>query len=133
MGNGEVRKIASGLKGKVAIEDLSDSMVVILCNLKERTLCGWPSHGMLLCASNAEGKIEPLRPPQGSKAGDAITINNFPRLPVAELHPKKNPWDLVKDDLTINEDKQATYAKVNLFETPNGVVTVKSLTCAKIS
>ncbi len=115
------------------MEDLKNSLVVVLCNLKERTLCGWPSHGMLLCATNEDGTTEPIRPPAESNPGDPITFGNFPRLPVPELNPKKNPWDNVKDDLFIDENKQAAYAKFNFFTTPSGVVTVKSLTNAKIS
>lgn len=115
------------------MEDLKDSLVVVLCNLKERTLCGWPSHGMLLCATSEDGTTEPIRPPAGSNPGDPITFGNYPRLPVPELHPKKNPWDTVKDELFIDESKQAAYAKMHFFTTPNGVVTVKSLTKAKIS
>ena len=133
MGNGEIRKIASGLKGRIPIEDLKDSFVVVLCNLKERTLKGWPSHGMLLCASREDGSVEPLRPPQGSEPGDQVTISNFPRLPVPELHPKRNPWDDVKADLTVDGFKVAQYKKENAWTTPKGKITVKSLDNSVIS
>jgi len=47
IGNGEIRKIASGLKNKIPISDLENSLVVVLCNLKSKNLCGYPSHGMV--------------------------------------------------------------------------------------
>ena len=38
IGNGEIRKIASGLRGRVDINDLKDSLVVVIVNLKKRNL-----------------------------------------------------------------------------------------------
>jgi tRNA-binding EMAP/Myf-like protein len=133
MGNGEIRKIASGLKGKVPIENLKDSLVVVLCNLKERTLKGWPSHGMLLCASKEDGSIEPLKPPMGSEPGDLVSIGDFPRTPVPELNPKKNPWDDVKNELTVDAFKVAQYKKENPWTTPRGKITVDKLDNSVIS
>jgi aminoacyl tRNA synthase complex-interacting multifunctional protein 1 len=132
IGNGEIRKIASGLKNKVDIEKLRDSLVIVLCNLKPRSLCGWTSHGMLLCCNNGE-TVEPIRPPAGTKPGDLVHIGDYVRQPVPELNPKKNPWDLVKDDLIVNEEKIATFAKNSLWKTKNGYITSESLTNAKIS
>ena len=133
IGNGEIRKIASGLKGRVNIEDLKDSLVVVLTNLKARTLCEWPSHGMILCASDESGKIEPIRPPAGSKPGDAVFIGDFPRLPVPELNPKKNPWEQVSAEVFVNSDKNATYQGTSIWKTDNGNIGTTVLTGGKIS
>jgi len=127
MGNGEVRKIASGLKGKYPMEKLQDAYVIVLCNLKERTLKGWPSHGMLLCASAADGSVEPLKAPEGSEPGDLVSIENFPRTPVETLNPKKSPWDEVKAELTVDAFKVAQYKKENTWTTPKGKITVATL------
>lgn len=54
LGNGEIRQIASGLRPFYEVQDLQDRVVLVLCNLKKRTLVGFPSHGMVLCASNAD-------------------------------------------------------------------------------
>ena len=132
IGNGEIRKIASGLKGKVPIEDLKDSYVVVLCNLKPRALCGWVSHGMILCATDSQGKTEPIRPPEGSKEGDLVSIGDFPRLPIAEIN-KKSPWDAVKDDIKINDDKLATYKNDSIWKTDLGAIHSKFVTNAPIS
>jgi aminoacyl tRNA synthase complex-interacting multifunctional protein 1 len=133
LGNGEIRKIASGLKGRVPLEDLKDSFVCILANLKERALCGWPSHGMILCASDEKGNIEPIRPPAGSQPGDKIQIGDFPRTPVAELNPKKSPWEAVQPEMTVNEQNQATYQKTAVWKTEKGEIRTKSVVNAKIS
>ena len=48
IGNGEIRTIASGLRGKIPIENLKNKNVVVLCNLKARNLKGFNSHGMVI-------------------------------------------------------------------------------------
>ena len=104
-GNGEVRKIASGLRNLVDINDLKDSLVVCILNLKERNLKGWPSHGMILCASKDE-KVEPLRPPEGSNIGDLVYIGDLPREPATD---KKCPWEKICKNLLTNDKKEATF------------------------
>ena len=106
IGNGEIRKIASGLRGRVDINDLKDSLVVVIANLKKRNLLGWPSHGMILCTSDKDGKVEPLRPPEGSQAGDLVMIGNLPREPATDKHC---PWEDVCKKLFVNDKKEATY------------------------
>ena len=106
IGNGEIRKIASGLRGRVDINDLKDSLVVVIANLKKRNLKGWPSQGMILCTSDKDGKVEPLRPPEGSQAGDLVMIGNLPREPATDKHC---PWEDVCKKLFVNDKKEATY------------------------
>ena len=106
IGNGEIRKIASGLRGRVDINDLKDSLVIVIVNLKKRNLKGWPSHGMILCASNKEGKVEPLRPPEGSQVGDLVYIGNLTREPAND---KKCPWEAVHDKIFVDDKKEAIY------------------------
>lgn len=133
MGNGEIRKIASGLKNRIPLDKLKDQFVVVLCNLKERTLCGWPSHGMLLCANKTDGTVDFLKPPKNSKPGDLVTIGTFERKPDEQLHAKKSPWDLVKDKLTINEEGNASFDEVNVWSTPSGNITCPNMKLAVIS
>lgn len=126
-----VRKIASGLRNLVDINDLKDSLVVCILNLKERNLKGWPSHGMILCASKDE-KVEPLRPPEGSAIGDLVQIGDLPRDPATD---KKCPWEKVCKNLVVNDKKEATFKddehelvwhteKGNIFSPnlPNGTI-----------
>ena len=45
----------------------------MLANLKPRNMRGVKSHGMLLCASNAEHTaVEPLSPPEGAAVGERV-------------------------------------------------------------
>jgi methionine--tRNA ligase beta chain len=66
VGEGEPRTIVSGLVNFVPQEEMQDREVVVICNLKARSMRGIKSHGMVLCASD-EGheNVEPLIPPPG--------------------------------------------------------------------
>lgn len=131
VGNGEIRKIASGLRGRVDINDLKDSLVVVICNLEPRNLKGWTSHGMILCASSeGDGKVEPLRPPKECQPGDLVYIGDLPREPVAD---KKCPWSKVAKDLKVNDNFQATYKGELVWKTDKGDIKATSLKNATIS
>ena len=54
VGEDEPRTIVSGLVRFCPADILLGRRVVVLCNLKPRALRGVKSHGMLLCASDAE-------------------------------------------------------------------------------
>ena len=74
----ETRQIASGLRPFYKTEDLQGLLVLVLCNLKKRSLVGFPSHGMVLCASNADHtKVEFVVPAEGSKPGDRVSFVGF--------------------------------------------------------
>jgi len=130
VGNGEIRKIASGLRGLVDKNDLLNTLVVVICNLEPRNLKGWQSHGMILCASGADGKVEPLRPPKDSNPGDLVFIGDLPREPVPD---KKCPWKKVVNDLKVNDKKQATYKNELIWHTDKGDIVTTTLTPATIS
>lgn len=53
-------------------------------------------------------------------------------MPVAELNPKKNPWDEVKAELKVNNESVACYGNVE-WTTPLGKVKVQNLKDAQIS
>ena len=75
IGNGEIRQIASGLQQFVPLETMEGAMVVVLVNLKEKKLAGFPSHGMVLCGETPDkSAVEMLSAPEGSVPGDVITI-----------------------------------------------------------
>eukprot|EP00542_Grammatophora_oceanica_P022287 CAMPEP_0194041792 /NCGR_PEP_ID=MMETSP0009_2-20130614/13616_1 /TAXON_ID=210454 /ORGANISM="Grammatophora oceanica, Strain CCMP 410" /LENGTH=835 /DNA_ID=CAMNT_0038685399 /DNA_START=28 /DNA_END=2535 /DNA_ORIENTATION=+ len=72
------RKIASGLRPFLQPEDLEGRMVLVLANLKERKLVGFPSHGMVLCASNADHTtVKLVNPPLDAKIGERVTVPDF--------------------------------------------------------
>ena len=106
MGNGEMRTIASGLQKHITLENMQGAMVVVLCNLKPRTLAGYQSCGMVLCAQPADAsKIEFLSPPAGSQPGDAVTFEGYERKPLDVLPAKKSPWDDVKAGFITDANK----------------------------
>ena len=132
VGNGEIRQIASGLRGRVDINDLKDSLVVCILNLEKRNLKGWPSHGMILCTTGKDGKIEPLRPPSDSVPGDLVYIGDLPREPVPD---KKCPWKKVCDKLLVNGKKEATYKdeKEYVWHTDKGTIVSPTIADGTIS
>jgi len=78
VGDGEPRTIASGLRPYLKPEDMEGRKVLVLCNLKERKLVGFPSHGMVLCASNADHTdVRLVSPPIDAKIGERITVPDF--------------------------------------------------------
>lgn len=78
VGEDEPRQIASGLRPYMSEEDLDGRMVLVLCNLKARKLAGFPSHGMVLCASNEDHtQVRLVSPPVEAKIGERITVPGF--------------------------------------------------------
>jgi glutamyl-tRNA synthetase len=78
VGEDEPRLIASGLRPYLKPEDMEGRMVLVLCNLKERKLVGFSSHGMVLCASNLDHTdVRLVSPPIDAKIGERVTIPDF--------------------------------------------------------
>ncbi len=75
VGEDSPRQIASGLRPYMSASDLEGRMVLVLCNLKERKLAGFPSHGMVLCASNEDHSVVKLvSVPVDAKIGERVTV-----------------------------------------------------------
>lgn len=52
---------------------MTKGLCVVFANLKPKKLAGDFSEGMVMCADNAEiGKVQLMRPPEGSKVGERI-------------------------------------------------------------
>ena len=78
VGESQPRMIASGLRPYMKMEDMVGRLVCVLCNLKERKLVGFPSHGMVLCASNKDHtEVKFVSPPVDSKVGERVTVPDF--------------------------------------------------------
>ena len=72
----EVRSIASGLQAFVPEEDMTGK-VLVFSNLKVKKLAGFPSHGMVVCASiknDEQENVELCRPADGSEIGDRVYL-----------------------------------------------------------
>lgn len=108
------RQIASGLKEYYNVEDLIGRKVLVLANLKARKLVGFPSHGMVLCASSDSG-VQFVEPPEGAQVGERITVQGFEGEPATENQVlKKKILEAVFPDLKTNGDGVATYKGVPL-------------------
>mmetsp|Transcript_17326 Transcript_17326/g.32821 ORF Transcript_17326/g.32821 Transcript_17326/m.32821 type:complete len:881 (-) Transcript_17326:42-2684(-) len=78
IGEEQPRQIASGLRPYMKTEDMEGRKVLVLCNLKERKMVGFPSHGMVLCASNQDhSEVKFVNPPIDAKVGERVTIPGF--------------------------------------------------------
>ena len=63
-----------------------------MCNMKARKLAGYPSNGMLLCAStmdHARGAL--IDPPQGAKVGERVHFEGIEGNPATpnQVHKRK--------------------------------------------
>jgi len=78
VGEEEPRRIASGLRPYLKSEDMEGRLCLVLCNLKERKLVGFPSHGMVLCASNSDHtEVRLVSPPVDAVLGERVTVPDF--------------------------------------------------------
>lgn len=78
VGEDEPRMVASGLKPYLKMEDMEGRLVLVLCNLKSRKMVGFPSHGMVLCASNSDHTdVRLVNPPVDAKIGERVTVPGF--------------------------------------------------------
>lgn len=120
------RSIASGLRPFYKTEELEGKMVLVLANLKKRNLVGFPSHGMVLCSSNADHtQVQIVSPPEGSKAGERVEFEGFegkdpePENKVA----KKKIFEKLAPDLKTTGDRGEVVWKDAKAKTSAGVIT----------
>ena len=108
---GGVREVASGLQKHYKVEDLKDRVVLVAANLKAKKLGGFPSHGMVLCASTADS-LTFVDPPKGAKPGDAVALPGLANPPASEaqvdkkkLFAKAQPHFVVRNGTCYYKDK----------------------------
>ena len=110
------RQIASGLRAHYNVEDLPGQRVLVLANLKTRKMMDFPSHGMVLCATSADGTVRFLEPPDGAEIGERIIVEGFDGEPATENQViKKKMMEVIFPDLSTNADGIATYKGVPLY------------------
>ena len=107
-----MREVASGLQKHYKVEDLKDRMVLVAANLKAKKLGGFPSHGMVLCASAPDGSLSFVDPPKGAKPGDAVALPGLANPPASEaqvdkkkLFAKAQPHFVVRNGTCYYKDK----------------------------
>mmetsp|Transcript_9429 Transcript_9429/g.14007 ORF Transcript_9429/g.14007 Transcript_9429/m.14007 type:complete len:472 (+) Transcript_9429:57-1472(+) len=106
VGEDKPRQIASGLRPFYKLEEMQNQRVLVLCNLKARPLLGFASHGMVLCASNADHtSVEFAVPPEDAAIGERVMFDSFEGDPEAENKMnKKKILEKVAPDLKTNGD-----------------------------
>lgn len=109
--DGGPRQIASGLRAYYNLEDLEGQRVLVLANLKSRKLVGFPSHGMVLCASDdASGQVKFVEPPADAAIGERVFVEGFEGEPATENQVmKKKMLDKIFPDLSTNGEGVACY------------------------
>jgi len=107
-----VREVASGLQKHYTLEEMRDREVLVAANLKAKKLGGFPSHGMVLCATAADGALSFVAPPPGAKLGDRVELAGLPNPPATEKHcdkqklfAKAQPLFVVKGGVCYYGDK----------------------------
>jgi len=66
------RTVVSGIAGFFKPEDLVGKQVCLLANLEPRTIKGITSHGMILLAEDADGKLVLVTPTEGVANGSEV-------------------------------------------------------------
>ena len=133
IGEEEPRTIASGLRAYYKAEDLVGRRVCVLANLKTRKLMGFPSHGMVLCASN-EDSVVFVDPPADAAIGTRVVCEGFDGEPATENQVgKKKILDKVFPDLKTDSNGVASYKGVPLTAGSGNCVAEGALADAEVS
>eukprot|EP00584_Thalassiosira_punctigera_P019498 CAMPEP_0172555216 /NCGR_PEP_ID=MMETSP1067-20121228/58303_1 /TAXON_ID=265564 ORGANISM="Thalassiosira punctigera, Strain Tpunct2005C2" /NCGR_SAMPLE_ID=MMETSP1067 /ASSEMBLY_ACC=CAM_ASM_000444 /LENGTH=485 /DNA_ID=CAMNT_0013343729 /DNA_START=44 /DNA_END=1501 /DNA_ORIENTATION=+ len=129
------RKIASGLRSFYKLDEMQNRTVLVLCNLKARNLAGFPSHGMVLCASNADHtSVEFAVPPEGAKIGERITFEGYEGEPEPENKvAKKKIFDKLAPDLKTDVAGEVVWKGVKGMTSAGVCKAVNSMTNAQVS
>jgi glutamyl-tRNA synthetase len=114
VGEDEPRQIASGLRPFMSADDMEGRLVLVLCNLKARKMLGFPSHGMVLCASNSDHtEVKLVSVPVEAKVGERVTVPDFDFEGEAGQPMKENPMGKKKIF-----DKLAPFLVTNKYGVP---------------
>lgn len=107
------RTIVSGLVNYVSLDDMIGRNVIVLCNLKPRTMRGVTSYGMLLCASNEDHtKVDPLAAPDGAHLGELVTFEGHRADPIDAGNRATKAFDRIADSLHTDENGIAMFKDV---------------------
>lgn len=115
IGEESPRQIASGLRAHYNLEDLEGQRVLVLANLKARKLVGFPSHGMVMCASDSDGSVKFVEPPADAAIGERVMVEGYDGEPATENQViKKKMLEQIFPDLKTNASGVACYKGVPL-------------------
>ncbi|KAF7008820.1 hypothetical protein CFC21_023493 [Triticum aestivum] len=139
VGEEQPRTICSGLVKYLPLDQLQDSNVIVLANLKPRNMRGIKSSGMLMCASDASHEtVELLTPPEGSVPGERVWFGSEDEKSI-QSEPatgnqvqKKKIWESVQPHLKTTDNCVAVLGEQPM-RTSAGMVFCKSLQGASVS
>jgi tRNA-binding EMAP/Myf-like protein len=123
VGEAAPRMIASGLRAFYSAEQMLGRRVIVVCNLKPRTMRGFASCGMVLCANNdARSVVEFVDPPADAPVGARLTgaglVPDGAPWPVPgdpiNAAKEGNPWTAVSGALRTDAARVATFRGVAL-------------------
>jgi len=111
-GEESTRQIASGLRAYYPDDLGCPRKVLVLANLKPKKLGGFPSNGMVLCASSADkSKTIFAEVPAGAKNGEQVTFEGFEGEPATPAQmDKKKVFETVAPMLVVADDGTCTGA-----------------------
>ncbi|PKC17837.1 nucleic acid-binding protein [Rhizophagus irregularis] len=138
VGEAEPRTVVSGLVNHIPLDQMQNRDVVLVCNLKPASMRGIKSYAMVLAATSAEGKVELVDPPPGSKPGDRAYFEGYEEgTPEPVLNPKKKVWETLQPGLITTNKKEASWVNnedksVHLLRTEKGICTVPTVINATI-
>ncbi|VDK50175.1 unnamed protein product [Taenia asiatica] len=80
LGEGSLRTVVSGLVPHVPIERMQGLVGTFVCNLKPVKMRGIESQGMLICAADANDRVEPLfiESPTDLTLYDRVCVQDYP-------------------------------------------------------
>lgn len=135
LGEAQPRQILSGLRKFYAKDEMQDRMVLVLCNLKKRNLVGVSSHGMVLCASNADHTaVEFVIPPDGAKVGERVTFEGYDGDAVAENpFAKKKMLEKLAPDLKTDDNGTVVWKGAKSVTSAGPCVASKGMKSAQVS
>lgn len=137
IGSGDPITVVSGLVKFMPEEELLDSLVVLLANLKPAKMRGIESQAMVLTAESHDGSVELIRPPENSVPGELMTWKGITGEPESLLNPKKKIWETIQPLLSLSPDCKVIYKNetdhtVHPLGSLKGICRSKSITDGKI-
>mmetsp|Transcript_2284 Transcript_2284/g.3496 ORF Transcript_2284/g.3496 Transcript_2284/m.3496 type:complete len:474 (+) Transcript_2284:98-1519(+) len=135
LGEDEPRQILSGLRAFYKKEEMKDRHVLVLCNLKKRNLVGVPSHGMVMCATNADHTaVEFVIPPEGVKIGERVTFEGLTGEPEPENKvAKKKIFEKLAPDLKTDDNGVVVWKGIKSVTSAGPCVASKGMKGAQVS
>jgi len=124
-GEEKPRDIASGLRVHYLEEEMLGRRILVVANLKTRKLAGFPSSGMVLCASEKKDdgteRVEFIEPPEGAVLGEIVTFEGlpFPEPFSSAQVEKRKVFQACLDGMKTTEDGLASWDG-HIFQTSAG-------------